>query len=143
MKHTTLLLMMIAVLLVTACSTFQPWMTTRLGQSRIIPVSATAGNPVRGEEIFRTGLNDAPPCVACHQVSEEGFGMSLGPKLTGISARARERVAGFSAEAYIEDSILYPQHHVVPGFHISMYPDYAQHFSEQDVSDLVAFLMTL
>lgn len=102
-----------------------------------------AGDPLRGEALFRAGVNDAPPCSACHLVSEGGTGFSLAPNLSRIAARAGGRIEGFTAERYIEDSILHPQNYVVPGYHVSMYTEYATHLSPQDITDLVAYLMTL
>ena len=139
MNHKFLLLLFIPVLLV-ACSNVQNWLALRFAEAA---PSLVVGDAANGEKIFRTGVADAPPCIGCHRVSEGGFGLSLAPKLIGIAARAGDRIEGFTAEAYIQDSILHPQHFVVPGYHVSMYPDYAQHLSEQDVADLVAYLMTL
>lgn len=102
-----------------------------------------SGNAERGQTIFMAGIHDAPPCAACHQVSSSSVGFSLAPNLEDIHERAATRVAGLSAEQYIEDSILYPAHHIVPGFRVSMYAGYADHFTGQDVADLVAYLMTL
>ena len=108
------------------------------------PVSQIiTGDVARGQSIFQAGVNQAPPCVSCHQVVKGGYGLSLGPNLQEISARAASRVSGMSAATYLAESILRPQDFVVPGFHVSMYADYAQHFSDQDVADLVAYLMTL
>jgi mono/diheme cytochrome c family protein len=102
----------------------------------------STGDAARGEEIFRHGVNESPPCIGCHQVSNGGFGFALGPNLSGIATRAGKRVTGMSAEAYLEDSILHPSDFVVPGYRDIMYPQFADHFSDQDVADLVAYLMT-
>ena len=47
------------------------------------------------------------------------------------------------AEDYIRQSILDPHSFVVPGFRDIMYPDFKKHFSEQDIADIIAYLMTL
>lgn len=107
------------------------------------PAAVLAGDPARGAEIFSQGRNEAPPCMTCHLVTKGGYGFSLGPNLQGVAERAGSRIAGFSAPQYLEDSILHPAHFVVPGFHVSMYTDYADHLSAQDVADLVAYLLTL
>lgn len=101
------------------------------------------GDPLRGEALFRAGVNDAPPCSACHLVVEGGTGFSLAPNLAGIATRAGGRIPSLTAEQYIEDSILHPQNYVVPGYHVSMYTEYATHLTPQDIADLVAYLMTL
>ncbi|MEZ4672058.1 MAG: cytochrome c [Anaerolineae bacterium] len=99
------------------------------------------GDAVRGEDIFRHGVADAPPCTSCHGLAGSTF--SLGPKMVGISQRAGERVPGLSAEAYIRQSIREPSAYVVSGYRNIMYPQYAEKLSEQDVADLIAFLMTI
>lgn len=109
-----------------------------------IPVSqSAAGDPLRGEAIFRAGVSDAPPCSTCHLVRKGAAGFSLAPNLSGVAARAATRIDGMTAAAYIEDSILNPQNYVVPGYHVSMYTEYATYLSPQDIADLVAYLLTL
>jgi mono/diheme cytochrome c family protein len=100
------------------------------------------GDSARGEQIFRTGVNGAPPCSACHQVTAGAVGFSLAPNLAGIAARAPERIATMTPEEYIEDSILHPAHYVVGGYHVSMFADYAAYLSPQDIADLTVYLMT-
>jgi len=105
------------------------------------PHVAPAASPAsRGERIFRDGVNGAPPCVTCHQAA--GAGIALGPDLAGIGTRAASRVQGQNARHYLEESIMRPAAHVVPGYRDMMYPDYAKHFSAEDLADLVAFLLT-
>ncbi|MAS32867.1 MAG: hypothetical protein CL610_02595 [Anaerolineaceae bacterium] len=132
--------LMLAVLAVAGCSGPMTWMQF----VRYEPASPTvSGDPVHGQEIFAHGVNEAPPCSTCHQVVAGSSGFALGPNLAGLSSRAASRVEGMSAEAYIIDSILYPKDHIVSGFRDIMYADFAKHFSEQDMADLVAYLMTL
>lgn len=94
----------------------------------------------RGENIFRQGINGAPPCLSCHALTPGGF--VIGPVIAGISERAAERVEGLSAEAYLHESIVDPQAYVVPGFRPIMFPGYSDLLSESDIDDLIAFLMT-
>jgi cytochrome c2 len=118
-------------------------------QTGILPLSAVAsgqqtasGDPERGTQLFREGIDDAPPCSACHQ-TVEGSGLSLGPNLAGIASRASTRIHDIIAEDYLRASILEPGAYVVSGYRNIMYPDYAAHLSSQDVADLIAFLLTL
>lgn len=104
------------------------------------PQLVVRGDAARGEDIFKHGINGSPPCTSCHALQPGGF--SLGPVLAGIAARAGQRVPGLSAEAYLHQSIIEPEAFVAPGFRPIMYPQYADHFSEQDIADLIAFLMT-
>lgn len=100
------------------------------------------GDPVRGEKLFRVGVDDAPPCSTCHQVGESTMGMSLAPNLAGIATRAHKRDATLTPEEYITQSILDPEKYKVSGFRVSMYTEYAGHLSQQDIADIVAFLMS-
>lgn len=101
------------------------------------------GDAERGAELFARGANNAPPCSTCHQTVENAFGFALGPNLAGIGERAPERVEELAPEAYIAESILEPHAYVVPGYRDIMYPSFAEHYDDQDIADLVAYLMTL
>ncbi|GEM_PF-972794 len=104
----------------------------------------TIGDPVRGKEIFQVGVNNnAPACSTCHLVREGGFGMSLAPNLHDIATTGNERIETLSAEAYIRNSIIHPEDFVIPGYRDHMYTDYEKDLSEQDIADLIAYLMTL
>lgn len=102
-----------------------------------------AADPVRGEEIFVKGINSSPPCITCHQANGAAVGLALGPSLIGIRNRAAARVAGMDAATYLTNSILHPADFIVPGYRDIMYPQFDDHFTEQDVADLIAYLMTL
>ena len=105
--------------------------------------TALAGDPVRGKMIFEKGLNGAPACKSCHATAP-GYAMfALAPNLKGIADRAARRIPGMSAAQYIEDSIRYPSDFIVSGFHVSMYPDFDKDYTDQDIADLVAYLMML
>lgn len=103
------------------------------------PVStAVAGDVERGSSIFRTGIDNVPPCISCHALTAGGFG--LGPAMSGIAERAGERVDGLSAEDYLRQSILDPGAFIVPGYRDMMYARYVDDLSEQDIADLIGFL---
>lgn len=103
--------------------------------------AAVAGDAARGAALFREGVGDAPGCVGCHALTQTAW--SLAPVMEGIGERAAERVEGLSAETYLEQSITDPSAHLVPGFRNIMFPQYGEHLSEQDLADLIAYLMTL
>jgi cytochrome c553 len=105
--------------------------------------STIKGDPIRGQELFQVGVNNAPPCSTCHLVEVGGTGFSLAPNLQAIASTARNRDATISPEQYIKNSIINPGDFVVSGFRVSMYTDYATHLSEQDIADLIAYLLTL
>lgn len=101
------------------------------------------GDAARGETLFTSGVNGAPPCTSCHTVSAGRSGFQLGPSLRDIGTNAALRAEGMTAEAYLRQSILEPGAFVVPGFRDMMYPHFADHLSEQDLADLIAYLLTL
>jgi cytochrome c len=103
----------------------------------------TPGDAAHGQVIFSQGTNGSPPCSTCHFVAAGQTGFSLGPNLFGVAERAVTRIEGVSAEEYLRQSILDPHSYVVSGFRDIMYPSFSQHFNEQDIQDLLAYLETL
>jgi mono/diheme cytochrome c family protein len=92
----------------------------------------------RGQAVFLQA-----GCVACHTVSGISTG-NIGPVLDGLASRAADTVSGLSAEEYIRQSILEPDAFVVAGFAEGIMPQtFGTTLSEEQISDLVAFLLTL
>jgi sulfur oxidation c-type cytochrome SoxX len=92
----------------------------------------------RGQAVFLQA-----GCNACHTISGISTG-NIGPVLDGIASRAGETVSGLSAEEYIHQSIVDPSAYVVEGFADGLMPQtFADTLSEEQISDLVAFLLTL
>ena len=120
------------------CDTMQ-WIANFLGEEPETPPAALVGDPVHGEDIFRHGINAAPPCITCHALAPGGN--SLGPVMQGFGERAGSRVEGLSAEAYAHQSIVEPRAFLVSGFRDIMYPGYANDLTEQEIADLIAFLL--
>ena len=110
-----------------------------------MPSEATpdAGNVERGAHLFALGEDEAPPCMTCHRVVSGQVGFSVGPNLAGIAERAGTQVAGLTAEEYLRQSILEPGRYIVSGYRDIMYPDYNAHFTEQDIQELIAYLLIL
>ena len=102
-----------------------------------------AGSVERGAQLFVQGRGDAPPCSTCHQTVSGQEGFSFGPNLTGIGEHAGTRVEGLTTEEYLRQSILEPDRTIVSGYRNIMYADYDLHFTEQDIQDLIAYLLTL
>jgi cytochrome c2 len=90
---------------------------------------------------FETSLGTNAGCRICHSLDE---GATLvGPSFAGIATRAAERVPGMSAEEYLRQSILEPDAYVVEGFPSGqMVPNLGEILTEQQIDDLIAFLMT-
>jgi cytochrome c2 len=123
--------MIVFVLLVPGCAASSPVSA---------PISDSAA---RGAQLFAQGRGDTPPCSTCHQTASGQFGFSLGPNLAGIGERARTRMDGLTAEEYLHQSILEPGRYIVSGYRNMMYADFKSHLTEQDVQDLIAYLLTL
>lgn len=82
-------------------------------------------------------------CISCHAVSGISSGIS-GPALDNLALRAANRISGYSAEAYIRQSILDPGAYVVPGFTAGVMPQsYQVALDPEELNALVAFLLTL
>ncbi len=97
-------------------------------------VGVPAGDASRGQSLFTQN-----GCSACHTTT----GVKLvGPGLAGIYDRAAARVAGLSADAYIEQSIRQPGAFIVPEFPNVMLATFAN-LPAPDLADLIAYLKTL
>ncbi len=101
------------------------------------------GDPERGRALFFEEVpGENTGCQLCHSL-EPGVD-KVGPSLANIGAEAANRVPGMSAEEYLYQSIVDPNAYVVPGYPQGvMPPNYREFLSEQDIRDLVAFLLTL
>ncbi|NJN67918.1 MAG: cytochrome c [Chloroflexaceae bacterium] len=103
------------------------------------------GDPKIGQQLFfkTQEMTGAPTCSTCHTLETEEPAI-VGPNLSGVALRARVRVPGQSAEAYLRESMLDPSAHVVEGYQQGiMVRNYADYLTPQQINDLVAFLLTL
>ena len=121
--------------------------TTPLAGAQILPLhygdARTGGDPAAGRKLFTENRRGgAAGCRTCHSLAP---GVTLvGPSLAGVGTRAETRVAGLSAEQYLLQSILDPDAYVVAGFPKGqMLRDTAKRLTEEQIQDLVAFLLTL
>ncbi len=105
--------------------------------------AAGPGDAASGETLFNQSLiGSQAGCLSCHSL-EPGVNM-VGPSLATIGADAGSRVSGVSAEDYLRESIVAPDAHVVAGFGAGIMPRvYGDELTAEQVSDLVAFLLTL
>lgn len=117
----------------------------------VTPVDDEDDDRAKGEYIYRTAT---PTCLACHSV-QAGVTMA-GPSLAGLAERAAALVqspeyAGEAtdAEGYVRESITHPSAYVVPGPMFSangtsfMPEGYGANLSEEEISHLTAYLMSL
>ncbi len=119
-----------------------------LAEGEILPIylndaRLSGGDPKRGRQLFNeTALGTNASCRICHSL-RPGVDI-VGPSFAGVATRAETRVPGLSAEEYLRQSILDPNAYVVEGFSEDMAPpNFAELLTDEQVDDLVAFLMTL
>ncbi|HLA96969.1 MAG TPA: cytochrome c [Anaerolineales bacterium] len=107
--------------------------------------SPASGNPARGKVLYQKTIlspRAAPGCITCHSL-EAGVTL-VGPSHAGVAERAGSMVPGLSAEGYLRESIINPDAHVLEGFFPGiMYQEFGEDLSEQEINDLVAFMLTL
>lgn len=152
-----LLLLTFALLLIAGCGRgdiFAPTPTSVL----FVPSATPRATPnptqqaleaaARGEQIFNTFYQQAGfQCSTCHNANSAD--RLVGPGLQGVSSRAATSVSGLTAEEYLRESIINPNAHiaVIPGdqpYVANLMPQvYGQIFSEQEINDLIAYLLTL
>lgn len=105
--------------------------------------STQQGDSVAGEQLYNLNIEgvraENHACSDCHSLDGT---QEFAPSFMGISTRAAERVEGMTAEEYLRQSILDPQAHVVDDFSISMPPIYKYFLTEEQIDDLIAFLLT-
>ena len=80
-------------------------------------------------------------CAQCHALAADT--VVIGPSMAGIATRAETRVEGYDAEAYIERSILVPGDYIVDGFTNTMPTNFAKELTSEELTGVVAYLMTL
>lgn len=97
----------------------------------------------RGAALFSELQSEAGfACAGCHYTDSEA--RLIGPGLQNIGARAETRVAGQSAVEYLLRAIVNPTDFLVPDYDAGVKPgNYAQIFSEAELYDLIAYMLTL
>ena len=91
---------------------------------------------------FETTIGTNTGCRICHSLDDNVT--IVGPSLRRHRNPAATRVPGMTAEEYLRESILDPDAYVVEGFPAGqMIPTYLDILSDDDVENLVAFLLTL
>ena len=130
-----IMLVLLISLLLSACNGEAP----RIAFTELDIGAADAGS---GEKLFGQSNASAPACTACHAVAD-GSSSGIGNSLLGLANVAEARVAGQSAEEYLYWSILRPGQHLLAGYANLMYADYEDNLTAADLSDLIAYLLTL
>jgi mono/diheme cytochrome c family protein len=115
------------VLLVIACS------CALAAATLYYPVTLRTIDTSSGRKLF------GKHCASCHSL-DKGSAVGTGPSLGAIAATARTRVPGVGAEEYLVDSVVDPARFraTVDG---TMPQNIAQQFSNEDLANVIAFLM--
>lgn len=129
----TMVVLMLSAMALTACG----------GGASDGPV---VGDAARGEELYNRatlGKKSAEGCVACHNYDAAQGDESNAPYTAGTATKSEGRVPGLSAEDYILESIVSPDAYIVEGYNAGdMYQTWEEDLSEQELADLVAYLLT-
>lgn len=80
-------------------------------------------------------------CGGCHTIEGLSDG-AVGPNLTQIGEVAATRIESVSAEDYVRNSIVDPSAYIEEDYEDIMLKTYADTFSQKELDDLVAFLLT-
>jgi mono/diheme cytochrome c family protein len=95
----------------------------------------------RGEEKLALNANEA--CIDCHNDTVGGESV-IGQNLSNIGVRAANVVPGQPAIDYLRASILKPDEHLSGNFQEGIMPrTYPETLTDQDVDDLIAYMLTL
>jgi cytochrome c551/c552 len=106
---------------------------------------SSVGDAANGETLYNQvtiGSASAPGCVTCHSMEPDV--VLVGPSHAGLANRAGSYKEGMDAEAYLRESIVDPDAHIVEGFTPGvMYQTFADELRANEINDLVAYMLTL
>lgn len=77
-------------------------------------------------------------CIACHRAAND----TVAPSWVGLAARAGAERPPMPADAYIYESIIHPGVFLVEGYNDVMPHDFAARMSQQELGDVLAYLLT-
>jgi cytochrome c551/c552 len=78
-------------------------------------------------------------CATCHRLA---IVANVAPSFSGLAERAGERRPPLSAADYIYESIIDPSAYLVEGYSPSMPQDFAERLSDQEIGDIIAYLLS-
>jgi mono/diheme cytochrome c family protein len=128
----------------TTTTTTQATTTTSTVSDEQLAAAAAVGDIAAGEELYNTeldlGLQQPGACTTCHTL--DGVDSPWAPTHGGISKIAGERVEGMSAVDYLRESIVDPRAFQVDNWILTMPQNYSEVLSEEQINNLIAFLLT-
>lgn len=113
------------------------------------PTTVALGDAERGAALFVTTYTTAQgpwACSLCHNVNEVRL---VGPGLGGLRVRFEDYEVAEPIENYVHTAIVNPNAFISPADAGGAYPpnlmpqNYAELLTEQDLSDLAAYILTL
>lgn len=124
-----------------AATTTQQATTTTISAEQLAKAEAV-GDIRAGEELFNISVELTGRDFACSECHTFDGVDRRSPSLAGISAVAGERVEGLSDIEYLRESILQPDAHESGEWADVMPRTYAESLNEEQVNNLIAFLLT-
>jgi nitric oxide reductase subunit C len=150
LKRSTLilsLLVVVAMLVLAACGGG----ATPAPSGGSQPAASGAGNADSGKKLFgETVIASAgsPGCVTCHSL-EKGKTL-VGPSMAGIATEVTKDLkdpaykgTAKTVEEFLRESIVDPDVWLTAGFSAGIMPKTLNKLSEQELNDLIAYLLTL
>ncbi|MGJ3238392.1 MAG: c-type cytochrome [Anaerolineae bacterium] len=122
-------------------------MPTEIGADDPLFEAIANADAANGEALF--AANALVPCSTCHHVIENPETQLAGPNQWQLFSHTVERIAEGTIDApgpytYIYESIINPNDYIVEGYVAGvMIQGYGDALSEQELYDLVAYLVTL
>ena len=128
----------------TAATTTTTAATTTTISAERLAAAAAVGDMAAGEELFNEpldGINHSVSCSTCHTFDGQP---ARNPTFIGIGTAAAHRIQGMSDVEYLRESIVDPYAFKADGEWGSAampyrYPDL---FTEEQINDVIAFLLT-
>ena len=129
----TMIVLVLGAMVLTACG----------GGSTDAPV----GDAANGEVLYNSatlGAKSYAGCATCHFFDETKGSEVVAPYTAGTATKAASRVSGLSAEEYIRESIVNPDAYIVDGYTAGiMYQSWGEDLTDEEINDIIAYLLTL
>ena len=118
--------------------------TTSTISDERLTAAAAVGDMAAGEELFNEPLDGIPhslSCSSCHTLDGQ---LARNPTFIGIGTAAGDRISGMSDVEYLRESIVDPYAFRPDGewLSASMPYTYADLLSDEQINDLIAYILT-